>query len=169
MNYEAIRKQHDFMQQIYMQQNVENQIEFENQYFIDRKYRRKKSFNRREDFRDRNNRFQARRFKKCFVCEKFDCWSINHSEKKEKNSKKRFFDRHLEYKIRQEFNRQLNQYIAEYESIINYDSDDEYADQYFDELAISSVFEIDTTIKLIEFETDELFLITFDNCELQNI
>ncbi len=102
MNYEAIRKQHDFMQQIYLndlsqQTHLLNQyqIEFENQYFIDRQYRREKSFNRREEFRDRNDRFQARRFKKCFVCEKSGCWSINHSEKEQKNSKKRFSDRHL--------------------------------------------------------------------------
>jgi hypothetical protein len=80
MNYEAIRKQHDFMQQIYLndlsqQTHLLNQyqIEFENQYFIDRQYRREKSFNRREEFRDRNDRFQARRFKKCFVCEKSGC------------------------------------------------------------------------------------------------
>jgi hypothetical protein len=85
MNYEAIRKQHD-SQQIYLQQNDltnnltqqihllnQNQSEFENQYFTDRQYRREKSFNRREEFRDKNDRFQARRSKKCFVCEKSDC------------------------------------------------------------------------------------------------
>ncbi len=91
MNYETIRKQHNFMQQIYqngltqqiyLQQNDfaqlthllnQNQNSIENQYFIDRQYRRKKSFNRREDFRDRNDKFQARRSKKCFVCEKLEC------------------------------------------------------------------------------------------------
>jgi hypothetical protein len=91
MNYEAIRKQHDFMQQIYqnnltqqiyLQQNDsaqlthllnQNQNSIENQYFTDRQYRRERSFNRRENFRDRNDRFQARRSKKCFVCEKLEC------------------------------------------------------------------------------------------------
>jgi hypothetical protein len=52
----------------------------------------------------------------------------------------------------------LNQYIADFES--TYDSDDEYAAQFFEELAISSALEIDT-IKLIEFESDELFLTSF--------
>jgi hypothetical protein len=52
----------------------------------------------------------------------------------------------------------LNQYIADFES--TYDSNDEYAAQFFDELAISSAFEIDI-IKLIEFESDELFLTSF--------
>jgi hypothetical protein len=55
----------------------------------------------------------------------------------------------------------LNQYIADYES----DSEDEYVIQYFDELIISSTFETD--IKLIEFESDELFLTSFD--EFQDI
>jgi hypothetical protein len=58
----------------------------------------------------------------------------------------------------------LNQYIADYEN--TNDSDDEYATQYFDELAISSVLETDI-IKLIEFESDELFLTSFD--EFQDI
>ncbi len=55
----------------------------------------------------------------------------------------------------------MNQYIADYES----DSEDEYVTQYFDELAISSTFE--SNIKLIEFESDELFLTSFD--EFQDI
>jgi hypothetical protein len=45
---------------------------------------------------------------------------------------------------------------------------DEYAAQFFDELAISSVFEIDT-IKLIEFESDELFLTSSGELKLRNI
>ncbi len=53
----------------------------------------------------------------------------------------------------------MNQYIADFED--TYDSNDEYAAQFFDELVISSVLEIDT-IKLIEFESDELFLTSFD-------
>jgi hypothetical protein len=53
----------------------------------------------------------------------------------------------------------LNQYIADFED--TYDSDDEYAAQFFEELVISSALEIDI-IKLIEFESDELFLTSFD-------
>ncbi len=143
----------------------QNQNDFENQYFTDKQYRRdKSSFNRRKNFRDKNDKFQARRLKKCVVCEKSDCWSIKHSEKKRKNSKKRFSDRYLEYKQRLEFDRRLNQYIAIFENI--YDSDDEYAAQFFDELAISSAFEIDI-IKLIVFKSKELFLTLFD--EFQDI
>jgi hypothetical protein len=60
----------------------------------------------------------------------------------------------------------LNQYIADYESIIN-DSEDEYVTQYFDELAISSVFETD--VNLIEFESNELFLTSFDEQNIEFI
>ncbi len=74
MNYEAIQKSSN--QQIdYLQQS-----ESDNQYFIDRQYRRDgPSYDRRDDyrrdeFRDRSNdRFQNRRLRKCFVCNKFDC------------------------------------------------------------------------------------------------
>ncbi len=59
----------------------------------------------------------------------------------------------------------MNQYIIDYEDIIN-DSNDEYVAQFFDELAISSAFESD--LKLIEFESDELFLTSFDELKLRN-
>ncbi len=73
MNYEAIRKSN---QQIdYLQQSKSD-----NQYFIDRQYRRSgpsydhREEYRRDEFRDRSNdRFQNRRLRKCFVCNKFDC------------------------------------------------------------------------------------------------
>jgi hypothetical protein len=78
--------------------------------------------------------------------------------------KKRFSDRHFEYKIRSEFDRRLNQYIADYE---NNDSDNEYVTQYFDELAISSALETD--VKLIKFESDELFLTSFDEQNIEFI
>jgi hypothetical protein len=53
----------------------------------------------------------------------------------------------------------LKQYIADYEDIIN-DSNNENATQYFDDLSyiLSAIDEI----KLIEFESNELFLTSFD-------
>jgi hypothetical protein len=57
----------------------------------------------------------------------------------------------------------LNQYIADYEN----DSENEYAAQFFEELAISSALEIDI-IKLIEFESDELFLTSFGELKLRD-
>jgi uncharacterized phage-like protein YoqJ len=80
MNYEAIQKSDQ--QTNYLQQNSDylQQSKSDNQYFIDRQYRRDKLFYdrrkdyRRNEFRDKsNNRFQNRRFKKCFVCNKSEC------------------------------------------------------------------------------------------------
>jgi hypothetical protein len=58
----------------------------------------------------------------------------------------------------------LKQYIADYEDIID-DSNDENANQYFDNL--SSISSVIDDAKLIEFESDELFLTSLD--ELRNI
>ncbi len=55
----------------------------------------------------------------------------------------------------------MNQYITDYENII-INSNNKYAAQFFDELAISFVLEIDI-ITLIEFESNELFLTLFIN------
>jgi hypothetical protein len=86
INYEIVRK--FLAHQQYHQNN-----EIDDHYFIDRQYRRSEyrdesSSDRRvefyrDEFRDRSNdKFQSnRRSKKCFVCDKFDCWSINHSDK----------------------------------------------------------------------------------------
>ncbi len=91
MNYEAVQKSSN--QQIdYLQQHFNSEIfnsgylqqsKSDNQYFIDRQYRRDEelSYDRRSDyrrdedeFRDRSNdRFQNRRLRKCFVCNKLDC------------------------------------------------------------------------------------------------
>jgi hypothetical protein len=106
INYEIVRKS-SFAHQQYHQKD-----EIDDHYFTDKQYRRKdessydrrnESFDRRIEFyrdeHDRlNDKFQNRRFKKCFVCDKFDCWSINHSDKKQKNSKKRFSNRFSQFK-----------------------------------------------------------------------
>jgi hypothetical protein len=66
----------------------------------------------------------------------------------------------------------LKQYIADFEDIIISDSDDEDATQYFDDLScisddLSSISSVIDDAKLIEFESNELFLTSFD--ELRNI
>ncbi len=58
----------------------------------------------------------------------------------------------------------MKQYIADFEDIID-DSDNEDATQYFDDL--SSTSSVIDDVKLIEFESNELFLTSLD--ELQNI
>jgi hypothetical protein len=182
INYEIVRK--FFAHQQYHQ----NENDIDDHYFIDRQYRRSEydrrdesSSDRRVEFyrdeRDRSNdKFQNRRLKKCFVCDKFDCWSINHSDKKRENSKKSFSDRFSQFRN----NNRMTQYICEYESTDENDDHDEMI-QYFEEFSINIISAsaitsaIILTISstniinalLIEFESNELFLISFD--ELQNI
>jgi hypothetical protein len=98
-NYEVVQK--SAQSETYLQQNHQNQ---DDQYFIDRQYRRDEYSNRRDEFRNEGkDRFRISRFSKiCFVCEKSDCWSSNHSQKKRDESKKRFSNRHSQYKIRSE-------------------------------------------------------------------
>ncbi len=55
----------------------------------------------------------------------------------------------------------MKQYIADFENIIISDSDDEDAIQYFDDL--SSISSVIDDAKLIEFESNELFLTSFDS------
>jgi hypothetical protein len=190
ISYEVIRK--SFTSQQYHQ----NEDEANDHYFIDKQYRRdessydrrdESSYDRRDEsssdrrvefyrdeFRDRSNdKFSNRRFKKCFVCDKFDCWSINHSDKKREDSKKRFSDRFSQFRN----NNRLNQYICEYESTDEDDDHDEMI-QYFEKHSISIISASISTIisatsstninaLLIEFESNKLFLISVD--ELRNI
>ncbi len=166
-NYEVVQKSAQFETYLQSNSNSFNQNQ-DDQYFTDRQYRREEYSNRRDEFRDEdrsNDKFRISRFSKmCFVCDKHDCWSINHFEKKRDDSKKRFSDRHSEYKFRSEYDRRLKQYIADFEDIID-DSNDENTTQYFDEF--SSISSVIDDAKLIEFESNELFLTSLD--ELQNI
>jgi hypothetical protein len=181
INYEIVRK--SFAHQQYHQND-----EINDHYFIDKQYRRSEynrrnesSFDRRIEFyRDEfrssdrsNDKFQNRRLKRCFVCDKFDCWSINHSDRKRKDSKRRFSDRFSQFGN----NNRLNQYICEYKSTNENDDHDEMI-QYFEKHSISIISASISTIisaisstninaLLIEFESNELFLTSFD--ELQNI
>jgi hypothetical protein len=180
INYEVIRK-------LFASQQYHQNDEINNHYFIDRQYRRdeydrrdKSSSDRRvefyrDEFRDRSNdKFANRRSKKCFVCGKFDCWSINHLDKKREDSKKRFSDRFSQFRN----NNRLNQYICEYESTDENDDHDEMI-QYFEKHSISIISASISTIisaisstnfinaLLIEFESNKLFLTSFD--ELQSI
>jgi hypothetical protein len=175
LNYEIVRKSS-------IHQQYHQNDETDDHYFIDKQYRREEYDRRDESSSDRrvefyrderdksNDRFQSnRRFKKCFVCDKFDCWSINHSDKKQEDSKKRFSNRFSQFRN----NNRMTQYICEYESTDENDDHDEMI-QYFEEFSISITSAIISAVSstniinalLIEFESNELFLTSFD--ELQN-
>ncbi len=155
VNYETIVKS-SFSQQ-YVQKNDDNE-----HLFVDRRFRRDvSSFNRRdnsinsrENFRENFN-FNSYRSrvqldsKKCFVCEKLDCWFTNHSKSERDQFRKRFSNRVSQFKTRSGFDRRLKQYIIDYEDI---NDENDYINQYFEKLSIDAFFEdISTSTFMIEF------------------
>jgi hypothetical protein len=93
INFESINKKKNiYLQSIDTDINECDHINCTHEHnFIDRQYRRE-SINYRDnrkfliDSRSRD-KFSIRFFKICFVCDKSNCWSINHSKKERENSK----------------------------------------------------------------------------------
>ncbi len=105
INYESInKKKNTYFQSIDDCDHINCTHE---QNFIDRQYRRE-SINYRDnrkfliDSRSRD-RFSIRFSKTCFVCDKSNCWSTNHFEKKREDSKKRFANRNSKWKSHSKF------------------------------------------------------------------
>jgi hypothetical protein len=137
--------------------------------FIDKQYHREfdnNRDNRRFFINSRSrDRFSIRASKKCFVCHKFNCWSTNHTKKKRDDFKKRFANRNLKWKSRQEFERHLKQFITEFED----NQDENFIIQFFEELNIDidiSFDNISTNEFVIELDSEsESFLIAVDSID----
>ncbi len=137
--------------------------------FIDKQYHREFDNNRDNrrfstDSRSRD-RFSIRVSKKCFVCDKFNCWSTNHTKKKRDDFKKRFANRNLKWKSRQEFERRLKQFITEFEENQN----ENFIIQFFEKLNIDidiSFDNISINEFVIELDSEsESFLIAVDSID----
>jgi hypothetical protein len=96
VNYVSInKKSNTYFQSI----DIIDSDHIHDQNFIDKQYHREFDNNRNNrkffiNFRSRD-RFSIRVSKKCFVCDKFNCWSTNHTKKKRDDFKKRFANRNL--------------------------------------------------------------------------
>jgi hypothetical protein len=109
INFESINKKKNiYLQSIDTNINECDHINCTHEHnFIDRQYRRE-WINYRDnrkfltDSRSRD-RFSIHSFKICFVCDKSNCWSINHSKKEREDSKKRFANRNSKWKSHSEF------------------------------------------------------------------
>lgn len=55
--------------------------------------------------------------KKCFICEKVNCWSTNYTQQECEKLKKKFTDRYLKYKAQQDGKKALQYWITDYEGI----------------------------------------------------
>jgi hypothetical protein len=131
VNYKAVHKlvnQDDYIQSCkkknmnetyYMnRQYFWNELIFRSRWisreFTYRKFANRESYASRELCRTNSTResyeTESRelfRFKKCFVCDKEECWFINHTIKKRKNSKHNFYNQHLEYREHFEYEQHL--------------------------------------------------------------
>jgi hypothetical protein len=159
VNYEIVVKWFINQQQYVQDQNEENEY-----LFVNRRFRQDvSSFNRRDNnknFRENlnfNNNFSSYGSriqldsKKCFLCEKFDCWFTNYSIFERDQFKKRFSNRVSQFKTRLEFDRRLKQYIVDYEDIKD---ENNYINQYYEKLSIDVFFE--------EISISSTFIIEFN-------
>ncbi len=166
INFESINKKNN----TYLQ-NIDIIDCTHDHNFIDKEYHREfKSINNRDNRKFLINsrsrdRFSIRVSKKCFVCDKFNCWSTNHIEKKRDNFKKRSANRNLILKSRQRFERRLKQFIIEFED----NQDEDFIAQFFEKLNIDidiSFDNISISKFVIKFDSEsESFLIVVDSIE----
>jgi hypothetical protein len=157
INFESVnKKRNTYLQSISVDFSDCDHINCAHEHnFIDRQYRRE-SINYRDNrkflidsrFRDK---FSIRFFKICFVCNKSNCWSTNHFEKKREDSKKRFANRNSKWKSHSEFQRRLKQFIIEVED----NQEDDFITQFFDELIIDIDISIDN-ISITDFVIEEI-------------
>jgi hypothetical protein len=121
VNYESINKKNNtYFQNIDIINCTHDH--FHDHNFIDKQYHREfESFNNRENRKffinfESCDKFSIRVSKKCFVYDKFNCWSTNHIENERDDVKKRFANRNLKWKSRQKFECRLKQFIIEFEN-----------------------------------------------------
>ncbi len=153
INYESInKKKNTYLQSI----DDCNHIDCIEHNFIDKQYRRE-SINYRDnrkfliDSRSRD-KFSIRSSKTCFVCDKSNCWSTNHFEKKRENSKKRFANRNSKWKSHSKFQRRLKQFIIEIED----NQRNDFIVQFFEKLNIDIDIAFIDNISIIDFVIEEL-------------
>jgi hypothetical protein len=149
VNYESVNKKNNtYFQSIC----IIDYIYFHDHNFIDKQYHREFELfnncdNRKFLINSRSrNKFSIRVSKKCFVCDKFNRWSTNHTKKKRDDFKKRFANRNLKWKSRQKFKRRLKQFIIEFEDNQN----ENFIIQFFEELNIDFEISFDN-ISINEF------------------
>ena len=137
-------------------------------YYIDRSYRKKRSKMRDRDrfFRSRNTnqhksfKSSFSRQKKCFVCEKIDCWFINHTFQERNDSIKKFKNKYFHLRIRSNFNRDVQHWIIEYE-----DEDANETIQFFNSLIIDFETYNSESDWLENVEINDQFYISYEVLE----
>jgi hypothetical protein len=152
---------------IYQKVNSANFIETFETFFTDRRYH--KNFSSRIDnfsLRiNQNRRFQNRSKRKCFVCQKEECWFIKHSKDEREIAKQKFKNRFFN-----QINKRIDQYIFEYEET-NLSSS--YSEIDSDTDLIDEMKTLIVNISTLSFISDNLsnvetFITSFDFVENAN-
>jgi hypothetical protein len=153
---------------IYQKTNSSNLIETFETFFIDRRYHKNCSL-RTDNISSRINNFQLRiiqnrRYstkKKCFVCQKEECWSTKHSKDERETPKQKFKNR---------FFIRIDHYISEYErtnSSSSHSEEDDYDTDLIDEMKtlivnLSALSLLSLLSNSNNFSNVETFIISFD-------
>jgi hypothetical protein len=158
----------DLRSSIVIYQKANSIIETFQTFFTDRRYHKNFSsrignfsFRINQNHRFQNRRFQDRRFqdrpkRKCFVCQKEECWFTKHSEDEREIAKQKFKNR---------FFIRIDHYISEYErtnSSSSYSEEDDYDTDLIDEMKTLIV-----NLSVLSLISDnsanaETFIISFD-------
>ena len=117
-------------------------------FFVDCQFRRKQQQWRG---RGRGSRYpqtfrSAFRKEKCFVCNRENCWSTNHTQQERDDANKSFDDRYPHLKARANYNQKLSQHITD---LKRQHGDDDEIIQYFEEFSDRSArkFKVQRSIK----------------------
>ena len=153
INYEAVYKSQTSATAAagYVQKNDDET------YFVNRQFKREQQYRGRE--REKDDRYPQTpksstfRKKRCFVCNRENCWSINHIQQERDDANKRFGDQYSHLRTRADYTRKLTQYITDLKN-----NDDDEMTQYFEELQIDfEPTEISATFNVQSYENDEVF------------
>ena len=119
-----------------------SQADTSHTYMTDRRFRSNGDNNRyprlnRPPSRENQSRFNRKR--RCFVCDKEDCWSTNHTESERQEAKDRFKEK---YKSRfnnnfgKRFQKSFRQYVMEYEGVDDNIDDTEDINETFQSIIL---------------------------------
>ncbi len=141
-------------------------------FFIDRRYHHNFQFrinqNRREyQNREQNREYQNRKYqnrrnqdrtkKVCFVCQKEECWSTKHTRNEREDAKRKFKNRFVD-----QMNKQIEQYIAEYEELDSDENDQNTNDELIKEMK-TLMIDFSSFSLFEKNENAETFIIIFES------
>ncbi len=153
----------DLRLSIIIYQKANSIIETFEAFFIDRRYHKNFSFPINQ-----NRRYQNRSKRKCFVCQKIECWFTKHSKDEREIAEQKFKNHFFN-----QMNKRIDQYIFEYEetNLSSFYSEDDFDTDLIDEIK-TLIMNLSSFLVLWflsdNFSNVETFIISFDLVEKAN-